>query len=51
MADDKSQQGESTEATEDLDEAVADASSDTLKTNTEAEADPQNTEGEGGAGS
>ncbi len=49
MAEDKSQQNESSEAQDEVDEAVADASSDTLKIHTEAEVDPQFTEGQGSA--
>ena len=49
MAEDKSQPNESSDTQDELDEAIADASSDTLKTNTEAEADPQFTEGQGSA--
>ena len=49
MAEDKSQQNESSEEIDEVDEAVADATSDTLNTNTEAEADPQFTEGQGDA--
>ncbi len=48
MAEDKSQSNQS-DAQEELDEAIADASSDTVKVNTEAEADPQFTEGQGSA--
>ena len=48
MAEDKSQGNESQDESE-LDEAIADATSDTLKTNTEAESDPQFTEGQSNA--
>ncbi len=46
MAEDKAPQNESSGNQDDVDEAVVDATSDTLKVNTEAEADPKLTEGQ-----